>query len=272
MKFAFEIKTEPVTQAAVIVSVIAFALGSLVTITIYVDTPLAGISCAVVLVAIVYLALRLAPRCLLPPAISTIEPPLPFGAQMEGGDSEVAPPHIVPPVLQISPLPGSSDREEYFYDASLDNHHGSFVAACAFFSAQGHTIVVQECPDIAAFQAAHPFGLTLCPLANLPPCVFTKGYETLQALALTATAMPAAPTAGAATNAGGVFLSSLIDHYADIPSVLLLAQSSSEVVLCPISYCRDVFSTYLGKILDFIVVHWSFIFISHVSRLIVELL
>jgi hypothetical protein len=45
---------------------------------------------------------------------------------------------------------------------------------------------------------------------------------------------------------------------------------SSEVVLCPILYCRDVFSTYLGKILDFVVVHWSFIFISHISRLIVE--
>jgi hypothetical protein len=45
---------------------------------------------------------------------------------------------------------------------------------------------------------------------------------------------------------------------------------SSEVVLCPISYCRDVFSPYLGKILDFVVVHWSFIFVSHVSWLIVE--
>ena len=47
-------------------------------------------------------------------------------------------------------------------------------------------------------------------------------------------------------------------------------RSSSEVVLCPILYCIDVFSTYLGKILDFVVVHWSFIFVSHVSRLIVE--
>ena len=46
--------------------------------------------------------------------------------------------------------------------------------------------------------------------------------------------------------------------------------ASSEVVLCPILYCRDVFSNYLGKILDFVVVHWSFIFVSHVSRLIVE--
>ncbi len=45
---------------------------------------------------------------------------------------------------------------------------------------------------------------------------------------------------------------------------------SSDLVLCPISYCRDVFSPYLGEILDFVVVHWSFIFVSHVSWLIVE--
>ncbi len=49
-----------------------------------------------------------------------------------------------------------------------------------------------------------------------------------------------------------------------------LDKPTSEVVLCPILYCRDVFSTYLGKILDFVVVHWSLIFVSHVSRLIVE--
>jgi hypothetical protein len=158
-----------------------------------------------------------------------MEPPLPFGAQMEGSDPEVAPPHVVPLVLQASPLPGSSDRKEYFYDASPDNRHDSFAAARAFFSVQGHTVVVHECLDIAAFQAACPFGLALHPLPNLPPRVFTKGYETLQALALAATAVPAAPAAGTATDVGGVFPSSLIDRYADIPSVLSLARSFPEV-------------------------------------------
>jgi hypothetical protein len=47
MKFAFKIKTEPVTQAVVIIGVITFASGSLATIAIYVKTSLAGISCAV---------------------------------------------------------------------------------------------------------------------------------------------------------------------------------------------------------------------------------
>jgi hypothetical protein len=53
MKFTFKIKTEPMTQAAVIIGVIAFASGSLVTIAIYIDSPVIGISCAVVLVVIV---------------------------------------------------------------------------------------------------------------------------------------------------------------------------------------------------------------------------
>jgi hypothetical protein len=35
MKFAFEIKTEPVTQASIILAVVAFLSGSLATIAIY---------------------------------------------------------------------------------------------------------------------------------------------------------------------------------------------------------------------------------------------
>jgi hypothetical protein len=61
MKFAFKIKTEPMTQATVIIGVIAFASGSHMMILIYVDSTLVGISCAVALAVIVYLALCLAP-------------------------------------------------------------------------------------------------------------------------------------------------------------------------------------------------------------------
>jgi hypothetical protein len=61
MKLVFDIKTEPVTQATIIIGVFAFASGSLATIASYVDSPIAGIICAVVLAIIVYLALRLAP-------------------------------------------------------------------------------------------------------------------------------------------------------------------------------------------------------------------
>ncbi len=49
------------TQATVIIGVIAFASGSHMMILIYVDSTLVGISCAVALAVIVYLALCLAP-------------------------------------------------------------------------------------------------------------------------------------------------------------------------------------------------------------------
>ena len=62
MKFAFEIKTEPVTQASVIVAVIAFSSGSLATIAIYAQSPPVSVICSVVLAFIVYLALRFSPR------------------------------------------------------------------------------------------------------------------------------------------------------------------------------------------------------------------
>ncbi len=39
MKFAFEMKTEPVTQAAIIVAIVAFSSGSLATVTVYAQSP-----------------------------------------------------------------------------------------------------------------------------------------------------------------------------------------------------------------------------------------
>jgi hypothetical protein len=62
MKFAFEIKTEPVTQAAIIIAVVAFSSVSLASLAIYLGSSSAGIVCTIILAVIVYLALRLAPR------------------------------------------------------------------------------------------------------------------------------------------------------------------------------------------------------------------
>jgi hypothetical protein len=62
MKFAFEIKTEPVTQASIIVAVITFSSGSLTTIAIYAQSPPVSIICSVVLAFVVYLTLRFSPR------------------------------------------------------------------------------------------------------------------------------------------------------------------------------------------------------------------
>ena len=62
MKFVFEIKTEPVTQASIIISVVAFSSSSLATIAVYSDSPSVCVLCAIVLALIVYAALRFAPR------------------------------------------------------------------------------------------------------------------------------------------------------------------------------------------------------------------
>jgi hypothetical protein len=62
MKFAFEKKTEPVTQASIIVAVIPFSSGSLMTIAIYAQSPPVSIICLVVLAFVVYSTLRFSPR------------------------------------------------------------------------------------------------------------------------------------------------------------------------------------------------------------------
>jgi hypothetical protein len=216
------------TQAAIIISVIAFASGSLATIAIYVDSPIVGISCAVALVVIVYFALCLDPCSLSYPAISLMEPSLPVGAPM-GGMCNIASPTVVPLVLQVSPLPGSSDREDFFYNPSPDNCHGPIAAAHEFFLVQGHVVIIHTCPDFTAFQAVRPLRITLRPLSNLLLCVFTKGYARLQELAMaTAITAPKDPPASH-KRVEGVILdnrcTSLINHYADIPSVSLLAVS-----------------------------------------------
>ena len=62
MKLVFEIKTEPVTQASIIIAVVAFSSGALASIAAYSDSPSVCVACAIVLAVIVYSALRLAPR------------------------------------------------------------------------------------------------------------------------------------------------------------------------------------------------------------------
>jgi hypothetical protein len=62
MKLVFEIKTKPVTQATIIVAVVAFPSGLLALIAIYSQSPLVSVFCAIVLAVIIYLALCLNPR------------------------------------------------------------------------------------------------------------------------------------------------------------------------------------------------------------------
>jgi hypothetical protein len=62
MKFAFEIKMEPVTQAAIIVAVITFSSSSLAAIAIYANNLTVSTFCTVLLAIVIYLALHFLPR------------------------------------------------------------------------------------------------------------------------------------------------------------------------------------------------------------------
>jgi hypothetical protein len=83
-------------------------------------------------------------------------------------------------ILQVSPLPSSFDREEYFYDPSADTDCGNFAAAQAFFLAQGHTITIHDCADLAELQASHP-SASICPILDIPSSLISQGQAIFQA-------------------------------------------------------------------------------------------
>jgi hypothetical protein len=58
MKFGFGIKTEPTLCALVAIVIVAFGLGSLASIAVAFGDSLTGQFCVLVLLAIVFLALR----------------------------------------------------------------------------------------------------------------------------------------------------------------------------------------------------------------------
>ena len=62
MKLVFEVKTEPITQATIIIAIITVSSGSLASIAIYLQSTPVYILCSGVLAIIVYIALHLAPR------------------------------------------------------------------------------------------------------------------------------------------------------------------------------------------------------------------
>jgi hypothetical protein len=100
-----------------------------------------------------------------------------------GGQPVVDPPLVLPLVLQVFPLPGSSDPKEFLYNPLPDVHNGAFTAAQTFFLDNGHNVVVCKCPNLAKFQVTRP-GVSILPLVDPPAPVFVRGYELLHKAAL----------------------------------------------------------------------------------------
>jgi hypothetical protein len=82
------------------------------------------------------------------------------------------PPPIVPLILHVSPPPGLSDLEEFYYDS------GTFVIAGTFFLAHGHQVTMLVCPDLDAFTAMSP-GTVVRPISALPTLVVLEGGQLL---------------------------------------------------------------------------------------------
>ena len=160
MKFAFEIKTKPVTQATIIIGIIAISSKLPVTIAIYLGSASVGIVYLIVLTITSYLVLHLIPRCLSPSAIfhdgivGSANPP-----EQSAGRT---PPHqsatptyrfrpVGPLILQVFLPPGSSDPKEFYFDQLPDITQGSFTAVHAFFLANGHKVKMIKCPDLRVF-------------------------------------------------------------------------------------------------------------------------
>jgi hypothetical protein len=83
-------------------------------------------------------------------------------------------------ILQVSPLPSSSDQEEYFYDLSTNIDCRPFAAAQAFFLARGHTIIIHDCADLTKFQASYP-STSIRPILDVSSSLISQGHAILQA-------------------------------------------------------------------------------------------
>ncbi len=99
----------------------------------------------------------------------------------------------VPLILQVSPLPGSLDPEEFYYDPFSDAASGNFAAARAFFIFHGHTVVYHKCPDTSAFQELFLLA-KIGYLSSLPAGLLCEGHRLLseQGAALQAATLPEA--------------------------------------------------------------------------------
>jgi hypothetical protein len=78
----------------------------------------------------------------------------------------------VPKILQPSSLPGKFyESDRIYYALSADNTRGDFLAFLAFAAQYGHPIIIHDCPDLAAFQAAHP-SADARPFSVVPAAIF----------------------------------------------------------------------------------------------------
>jgi hypothetical protein len=156
MKFAFEIKTKPVTQASIIIAAMAFSSRSLALIAIYSQS----LSQSLLRCCSGYHCVLGPPSCpLLMAPSAMIDDPEDEAAVVTAPPDSCAPfisSQGIPLVLQISSFPGSSYPDKIFYDPYTSLESRNFAAAPTFFIHHGHVVVYHDCPNAIAFQDLYP--------------------------------------------------------------------------------------------------------------------
>ncbi len=88
--------------------------------------------------------------------------------------------HGIALILQVSPLPGTSNQDKFYYDPFANIKTSDFAAARAFFIHHGHTVVYHECPNAISFQELFP-SASIGYISSLPEGLLAKGCELLAA-------------------------------------------------------------------------------------------
>jgi hypothetical protein len=84
---------------------------------------------------------------------------------------------IGPMIFQFYPLPDlPTEGDHFYYDQEVDLSHGSFAALVAYAAHYDLPLVDHACPDIAAFQVAHP-SANICPFSKVSPRIPSTGRE-----------------------------------------------------------------------------------------------
>jgi hypothetical protein len=91
-------------------------------------------------------------------------------------------PALPPMVLRVMPLRGSPTPIRYIYDATPDPNGGLLAAASTFFSHQGHQVVHDPCPDLAAYWQDLGGLATIISINRLPDHILLLGLELMGSL------------------------------------------------------------------------------------------
>jgi hypothetical protein len=97
---------------------------------------------------------------------------------------------IGPMIFQFYPLPGlPSEGDHFYYNQEVDLSCGNFAALVAYAAHYNLPLVVHACPNIAAFQVAHPRA-NICPFSKVSPRILSRGRELFALAHLAAQAAP----------------------------------------------------------------------------------